>query len=527
VLLPNRLAHSVDNWRLIQANSVVLTHLLEGFRLPTLPSLVMLEGKIFPNITMSAAAEHEISATLEKLVIQGVLEQVQVQPSLIMGLFSVPKDDGGTRMIYNCKPLNAAMVEPEAFKLENLRHFVSQLDKDDLMLSVDLKDGFYHLPVHKDSRKYLGVQWHGNYYVFNALPMGMSWSPYVFYKTTKEVANYIRSLGIKCSVYMDDFIFACKKGEEEHVLSIVQKTFAALGWVINDKKSVLIPTTTIKHLGMIISSESMTLSVPQQKIDKAVELINRVLSLHIATKKVPIRMLASIAGKLESFALAAPLIRSFAQSVYQYHFRKGLTFWDSWTIIEPKMVEEFDTLLKGIKHWNGNAIVREQPNSTLTTDASLTGWCYFSWRNNSKNFTTMADSQSSHQLFRNVSSNLRRRTTSRQVTAQSSANPYRQSSREELPEQQIRTNTRAQFAHEKTSIMLLKAQHPSIRSNMDSIQTKRGGSIVERARQARLQATPTGIPKGTSYTAVHNRSIRVEEKFLASQIQHRKAIKQR
>lgn len=284
----------------------------------------------------------------------------------------MPKDDGGARMIYNCKPLNAAMITPESFKLENLRHFVSQLDKNDLMLSVDLKDGFYHIPVHKDSRTYLGVQWQSKFYVFNALPMGMSWSPYVFYKTTKEVANYIRSLGIKCSVYMNDFIFACIKGEEEYVLYIVKQVFAALGWVLNDKKSILSPTTTIKHLGMIISSELMQLSIPQLKIDKAIELINRVLTMHSHAKSVPIRLLAAIAGKLESFAIAAPLIRSFAQSVYQYHFRRGLLSWESWTILSPNLVEEFKVLLQSIKDWNGNFIVHVQPNSTLTTDASLT-----------------------------------------------------------------------------------------------------------------------------------------------------------
>ena len=69
---------------------------------------------------------------------------------------------------------------------------------------LDHKNGYQHVPLHKDSWKYFGVFWKGKYYVFTVLPFGWKSSPIVYHTLTDAMAMYIRSLGIPMLVWIDD-----------------------------------------------------------------------------------------------------------------------------------------------------------------------------------------------------------------------------------------------------------------------------------------------------------------------------------
>ena len=68
----------------------------------------------------------------------------------------------------------------------------------------DDKSGYDHILLAPSSRTYFGFQWDGWYFISNTIPFGWKLSAYVYHSTGLLVSHYFRSIGIPCSLYIDD-----------------------------------------------------------------------------------------------------------------------------------------------------------------------------------------------------------------------------------------------------------------------------------------------------------------------------------
>uniref|UniRef100_A0A1X7TMA5 Reverse transcriptase domain-containing protein n=1 Tax=Amphimedon queenslandica TaxID=400682 RepID=A0A1X7TMA5_AMPQE len=85
----------------------------------------------------------------------------------------------------------------------------------------------------------------------------------------KAVISILRSWSIRLIIYLDDILIMGSTQSE--VKAHLQKAIALLeklGFCINWKKSVVEPSQFIEFLGLVVNSESLTLSVPQHKVQK-------------------------------------------------------------------------------------------------------------------------------------------------------------------------------------------------------------------------------------------------------------------
>lgn len=55
------------------------------------------------------------------------------------------------------------------------------------MSTIDLKDAYYLVPVNKNHREYLKLEFNNKLYQFTCLPFGLSSSPFLFTKIMKTV----------------------------------------------------------------------------------------------------------------------------------------------------------------------------------------------------------------------------------------------------------------------------------------------------------------------------------------------------
>src|SRR4029434_4616446 len=84
--------------------------------------------------------------------------------------FLVPKKDGNYRAILDLRvPLRFRMLTP--------RMLVQFITPKDSVITIDLKDAYFHIPIHHRHRKYLRFAFGGIAYQFNALPFGLSLAP--------------------------------------------------------------------------------------------------------------------------------------------------------------------------------------------------------------------------------------------------------------------------------------------------------------------------------------------------------------
>ena len=70
----------------------------------------------------------------------------------ISTVFLVPKKTRDFRPVINLKPL---FVEKIHFKMESIRMTLNCISPGDFMVSIDLKDAYFSVPIFQPHRKYL------------------------------------------------------------------------------------------------------------------------------------------------------------------------------------------------------------------------------------------------------------------------------------------------------------------------------------------------------------------------------------
>ena len=122
-------------------------------------------------------------------------------------LFLVPKARGTWRPIIDLSVLNTHIQCP-SFKMETNGSLLKALQKGQWLTILDLKDAYFHIPIHPSYRQYLlprfcheGVVWQ-----FRALPFGLNTAPRVFTMVTAPVVAYAHLNGVSLHVYLDDWL---------------------------------------------------------------------------------------------------------------------------------------------------------------------------------------------------------------------------------------------------------------------------------------------------------------------------------
>ena len=119
-----------------------------------------------------------------------------MSPAVTVGFYSriflVHKKDGGFRPVFDLKALNAFVVK-EKFKLTTPQVVTNALHKGDWAVSIDLKDAYFHVPIHVRSRRLLRfaltMDDELRIFQFRALPFGLTSAPRVFTKVILPVGQ--------------------------------------------------------------------------------------------------------------------------------------------------------------------------------------------------------------------------------------------------------------------------------------------------------------------------------------------------
>ncbi len=312
----------------------------------------------------------EIASLLEKQVI---VEVDHVEGEFISQVFLREKRTPGKyRMILNLKKLNLNM-EKIHFKMDTLLSTLAMIEPGMKMLSVDFSDAYYSLAVAPHHRKYLRFEFEGKLYEFKVVPMGLTLAPRFFTKVLKIPLSHMREKGIIIAGYLDDQILMAYSDQEAiEAGTYAAKLFEDLGFTINIEKSVTKPTSIIEHLGFIINSDSMTVTMTDDKVNKIMKLAQECLH----SNKLPIRQVAKLIGKFNATRPANVWAGLYSK---QLEIDKNLALAGSKYDFEALM-EISDSAKVDIQWWLHNLprltapIRTPKPDFVLFTDASLEGW---------------------------------------------------------------------------------------------------------------------------------------------------------
>ncbi|XP_066965474.1 uncharacterized protein [Macrobrachium rosenbergii] len=160
--------------------------------------------------------------------------------------------------------------------METVRTVLSAIMENDFMLTVDLMDVYFQVPVHTSSRRYLRFVLDGLVYQFKDLCFGLSTTPQVFTRVFALVSVWVHSGGICLLRYLDDWLVLANSHfqllqDKARLLELCHE----LGVVINFRKSDLIPKQKVQYLGMLIdtTASSLPLAGSNQHVQEGSEAV--------------------------------------------------------------------------------------------------------------------------------------------------------------------------------------------------------------------------------------------------------------
>ena len=155
-------------------------------------------------------------------------------------------------------------------------------------------------------------------------------------------------------------------------LSLLRKLLESLGFVINDAKSQLQPTTRICFLGFVIDSISMKLLFPEDKLQKIISAC-----LNLVSKNNPsVKEVAPVTGLLVSAFPALNHLNLYYRSIELCKSRalsENLDF-DQAIILSPQAKSDLHWIINNLAKFNGRFFGERPIDIYIECDASLAGW---------------------------------------------------------------------------------------------------------------------------------------------------------
>ena len=132
---------------------------------------------------------------------------------------------------------------------------------------------------------------------FTVITNGLSSGPRIFTKLLKPVNAVLRERGHVISGYIDDsFLMGLSFDTCLSNIQDANNLMKSLGFHMNYAKYVMVPTQRLEHLGFILDSRRMTVTLTARKVDNLIGKCKAIL-LHTTVK---IRNVAELIGILVS-----------------------------------------------------------------------------------------------------------------------------------------------------------------------------------------------------------------------------------
>ena len=365
-----RVKFFIQNWKVITRDPWILQS-VKGIELPLVSNPY--QKRIPVPSKFRAADQILIDSEIESLVSKhAVRETTPTSDSFYSNVFLVPKKGGELRPVINLRNLNG-FLPYQHFKMEGIQLLRDLMEEGDWLVKLDLKDAYLTINVAEEFRKYLKFFWRNKIMEFTSLPFGIAIAPRVFTKIMKVPIAILRRLGIRLVIYLDDIMIMNQSlSGIQSDLSTAVYLLENLGFLINQKKSVLVPTHVTEFLGFTVNSETMTLSLPK---DKVIKIKQNCLDL-VSRQSVSARDLAQLIGRLTATnqaVLPSPLHYRSLQILKTKALHAGGSY-DHQVQLDEESKQELIWWSSKLSMWNGKALVRPHPNIVIKSDASLVGW---------------------------------------------------------------------------------------------------------------------------------------------------------
>ena len=224
------------------------------------------------------------------------------------------------------------------------------------------------------------MRWDEQLYVDTALPFGLRSALKIFDALASTFEWVLKERGVSfIRHYLDDFITAGPpgSGECQHNLATMLEVCSQLGVPTVEHKCVG-PSTLLKWLGILINTDSMELSLPQDKLDRLCSLLDSVAG----KKSLPLDKMESLIGHLSHASVVVKPARRFMRNMYGLMANAKRGGWPR-VRLNSAFQADLQWWRAFLVAWNGSSIIlkarSQAPDIRVWSDASGKWGCGALW----------------------------------------------------------------------------------------------------------------------------------------------------
>lgn len=283
-----------------------ILQVIRGFKLPfnERPKQIKMPRELHMSESEKTAIDVEIKLLLQK---KAIFKTTPAQGQYYSPIFAVCSSSK-TRIIFNGRTINSFLQDEKKFRMISLTQILQMIPRGSQCCSLDSCDAFLTIFLHPQHHKYMCFYWRDQLYYYATAAFGLKCLPKTFSAITSVITSELRKQNILIMSFLDDSIsFHSSKLAARIEFGTIFKTFLEYGFLPNIKKSVLKPTQIIEHLGFVINTQNMTVSITEKKRKKYKSMIENAIN----KKRLTIKHLAHIIGCLLSLYPCFPYAKLY------------------------------------------------------------------------------------------------------------------------------------------------------------------------------------------------------------------------
>lgn len=343
-----------------------------------------------------------------KLVKSGVVVESATQPFMCapLSVAKREKSDGSVklRLCYDASRHLNKLIKKESLHYPTVESVAELMNFGSWLASYDFSSAFYHVRIHPAHQEYLGFALEEEdesgektekFYKYTVMCFGASCAPFVLYRVTRPLRSFLSRAGIPNTLFMDDgFLVGNSREEVLKMMSFVWKTCESAGFVLSPEKCTTEKdvSQSVKYIGFIFDSLSMTISVDEDKMAACKEKLEDLISATDGGKTRSAREVASAVGTVVSMTagigqMGLLMVRRTQSELSRFVEAHS---WSRHMLLSKEASEDLFWLHKELSSLNGQPIKRldkaevlqtlprilsDDEKGLLVSDASAHGCC--------------------------------------------------------------------------------------------------------------------------------------------------------
>lgn len=331
---------------------------------------------------LQGKAHEMIDELIRTEIAEGKYILSKTKPRNVHAIGAVPKSDHSYRPITDCKRPLFASVNNYMNTTHQSFSFATVDDVADLMVphcymaSVDISAAYRSITINPSDWDSQGISWivdgEKKYYKDTRLCFGAKCAPFLFTQISRFITRCMARRGfVNVIGYIDDFWISEQSFDRcAAAQAALLELLGDLGFRVSWHKCIS-PCQSIRYLGIIFNSVSMTMSLPQDKILK----VKHELSFFVVRTRATKHQLQRLCGVLSHASKVIYGGRVFSRRIID--LLKGLPDRNVRLKLSTEFKEDLNWWRECAAVFNGHATIvphHYTEEITLQTDASKGGY---------------------------------------------------------------------------------------------------------------------------------------------------------